>query len=276
MEDAYRGYEKNPFRNHLGASVIGYECARQIWYGFRWFTKPKFPGRVLRLFNRGHLEEARFIACLLTIGVQVYQQDANGHQFRIKAHGGHYGGSGDGVAIGIPDLPPGLPCLTEWKTHNDKSFQKVKKEGVRAAKFEHYVQMNTYCRKMGLTVALYGAVNKNDDELHLEIVYLDTDTADRFTDRAGQIIFTPSPPKRINESPGWYACKYCDHHAVCHKHATPARNCRTCTYSAPLSTGGWACTSPVVVATAEAQGRSGPIILDEDAQLAACAQYEAF
>ena len=29
------------------------------------------PGRILRLFNRGHLEEARFIALLLLIGVQV-------------------------------------------------------------------------------------------------------------------------------------------------------------------------------------------------------------
>ncbi|HEX8349957.1 MAG TPA: hypothetical protein VF598_08335, partial [Hymenobacter sp.] len=71
MKDAYRG-EDGGFRSHLGASVIGRECGRQIWYGWRWARKPKFQARMLRLFNRGHLEEARFIAALLAIGVQVY------------------------------------------------------------------------------------------------------------------------------------------------------------------------------------------------------------
>ena len=83
MADAYRGVDEG-FRSHLGASLIGGECSREIWYGFRWVKKPKFSGRILRLFNRGHLEEARFIAMLLTIGCQVWQQDGHGKQYRIS------------------------------------------------------------------------------------------------------------------------------------------------------------------------------------------------
>lgn len=261
--DAYRGQDKSPFRAHLGASGIGKDCARAIWYSFRWFTKPEFEGRMLRLFNRGHLEEARFIALLLQIGVQVFQQDEKGKQFRISDAGGHFGGSGDGVAIGIPDLPPNMPCLLEFKTHGDKSFNKLVAEGVQSAKFEHYVQMNTYMRKMNLTVALYGAVNKNTDELHLEIVPLDTITADQFIDRGRQLVFTRTPPKKLSESPGWFECKYCDHKPVCHLKAEPQRNCRTCFYSRPEEDGTWRCGHATAI--------DKP--LSEELQLSGCQEY---
>ena len=50
--DAYRGEDKNPYRSHMGASGIGKDCARAIWYSFRWFTRPQFEGRILRLLPR--------------------------------------------------------------------------------------------------------------------------------------------------------------------------------------------------------------------------------
>jgi hypothetical protein len=243
MKDAYRG-EDEGFRSHLGASVIGKTCGRHIWYGWRWAHKPKFSGRMLRLFNRGHLEEARFIACLLTIGVQVYQQDENGNQFRISELGGHLGGSGDGIGVAIPDLPPNTPCLLEFKTHNDKSFKKLQKEGVRSAKFEHYVQMCSYLKKMGLTYALYGAVNKNDDELHLEIIVLDPNIADQFLDRGRKIIMMRKAPERLpNASPGLFDCRYCDELDICHHNKPMERNCRTCLHSEPREDGTWWCES---------------------------------
>lgn len=263
MGDAYRGEEKNPYRSHMGASGIGKDCARAIWYSFRWFTKPQFGGRILRLFNRGHLEEARFIALLLSIGVKVYQQDENGKQFRISDAGGHFGGSGDGVGLGIPDLPANMPCLLEFKTHSDKSFAKVAAEGVKSAKFEHFVQMNMYMRKMNLNVALYGAVNKNNDELYLELVPLDTITADQFLDRGRQLVFMATPPKKLSESPGWFECKFCDHRSVCHLKKDPEVNCRTCFFSRPDENGTWSCSNPV--------GLAGKLSTEQ--QLAGCASY---
>lgn len=243
MKDAYRG-EDEGFRSHLGSSVIGKECGRSIWYGWRWARKPKFQARMLRLFNRGHLEEARFIALLLSIGVQVYQQDANGNQYRISDVGGHFGGSGDGVGIGIPDVPAGAPCLLEFKTHGESSFTKLKKNGVRSAKPEHYVQMATYMKKMQLSYALYGAVNKNTDELYFEIIHADNHTADQFIDRARTIIFLHKAPDRIPfASPSLYACKYCDDQDICFGLKPMDVNCRTCHFARPQENGNWICAS---------------------------------
>lgn len=59
-------------RRHLGGSMIGRKCNRQLWYGFRWASMPKLSGRMLRLFNRGHLEEDRFIGYLRSVGVEYY------------------------------------------------------------------------------------------------------------------------------------------------------------------------------------------------------------
>lgn len=263
MGDAYRGVEKNPYRNHLGASVIGKNCARQIWYGFRWFKRGSFSGRMLRLFNRGHLEEARVIASLLSIGVQVFQQDEQGRQFRISDAGGHFGGSGDGVAIGIPDLPPGMPCLLEFKTHSSKYFTPLVKNGVKEEKFEHYVQMQIYMRKMGINVALYGAVNKDNDDYYFEIVHIDTIVGDQFIDRGRQIIFLREPPAKINNSPAWFECKFCDYSRICHFNVEPERNCRTCHWSMPFEDGAWRCGNP------EANG----LVLNEDMQLSGCASH---
>jgi hypothetical protein len=268
MGDAYAGASKNPFRNHMGASLIGNECARAVWYSWRWFTRPAFSGRILRLFNRGHLEEARFVAMLLTIGVQVYQQDANGKQFRISHFGGHFGGSGDGVGIGIPDLPLDLAALLEFKTHSSKSFAALVKDGVKFAKPVHYTQMQTYMRKMGLTVALYGAVNKDTDELWFEIVVLDTLHADQYLDRAVQLIQMPQPPRKLNSSPGYYICKNCDHRQVCHLNVEPERNCRTCFYSRAREDGRWYCAEP----TADAAFGDNPELSVDD-QLAGCDNY---
>lgn len=267
--DAYRG-EDEGFRSHLGASQIGKECDRAIWYGFRWAVKPKFKGRMLRLFNRGHLEEARFIALLLSIGVEIYQQDAEGKQFRISDVGGHFGGSGDGVALGIPDLPPGTYALLEFKTHNQKSFDKLIKDGVKVAKPEHYMQMQVYMRKMGLAVALYGAANKNDDDLHFEIVHLDSIAADIGLHRARTIILAKAPPEKIHDSTGWYACKYCDQNTVCHLGAEPERNCRTCHYVWFEENGTVRCGNHFAI------GELGTEELSKERQLIGCPHYLKF
>lgn len=258
--DAYRPSDGGG-RSHLGASLIGSECARDLWYGFRWFLKPKFSGRILRLFNRGHMEEGRFIALLLAAGIQVFQQDANGNQFRISHFGGHFGGSGDGIALGIPDIPQGAYALLEFKTHSDKSFKSLQQDGVKRAKPEHYIQMQMYLDDMKLHYAVYFAVNKNDDTIHCEIVVKDEYTAPQMIDRAEMIIFSPKPLRKINEKASWYQCKYCDFSNICHGNAVPDMNCRTCSFSSPERNGTWVC-------------RNTGEVLDKEMQQKGCEEYQ--
>lgn len=250
-EDAY-SEDNAPFRAHLGASLIGRKCSRELWYSFHWTTQKNFDGRMLRLFNRGHLEEPRFVAALQMIGCKVHQYDANGKQFRIAGHLGHYGGSLDAVIENCPDIPA-EPVLGEFKTHNDKSFAKLVTDGVMSAKWEHFVQMQQYMGHYKLNWSLYMATNKNNDEIHAEIIAFDPAQYERYRQRSMIIIDANKPPARINPSPGWYECKFCDHHKVCHGDALPAVNCRTCANSVPVSDGAWFCSLKNTQLTKEQQ-----------------------
>lgn len=258
-KDAY-ATDESPFRAHLGASIIGRECAREVWYSFHWATERKFDGRMLRLFNRGHLEEPRFVALLQAIGCTVYQFDAEGKQFKIKGHKGHYGGSLDAVVVGCPDVPD-EPVLAEFKTHGDKSFQKLKTDGVMSSKWEHFVQMQQYMGKQGLKFSLYMATNKNDDEIHAEIIQFDPGQYQRYEQRSIQIIEAREPPPKISETPGFWKCKFCDHAGVCHLKTLPVKSCRSCINSTPIDGGWWSCNLKKT-------------LLDNADQLAACDNYQ--
>lgn len=262
-EDAYRA-DEDGLRTHLGASLIGRECPRELWYNFRWYTKSEAEGRMLRLWNRGHLEEARFIALLRMIGCEVWQHDENGKQFRLTKNDGHFGGSLDCVVRGLPDLP-GEAVLGEFKTHNEKSFSKLVAEGVRSAKYEHFVQQNIYMGDQGLPWSLYLAVNKNNDDLYGELVPFDKETFLKHIDRAHYLIYANEPPTKLNPSPGWFKCKWCDQRQVCHYGAAPERTCRSCRYARPRTDGTWECIwCPL-----------GPApVLDKAKQLASCEHYE--
>lgn len=239
--DAFRG-EGSPFRGHLGASLLGRECTRELWYTFHWATKTLHGGRMQRLFNRGHLEEPRFIALLEMIGCTVWQVDDRGKQFRVSGHRQHFGGSIDAVIVGLPEMGD-TPVLGEFKTHGDKSFKKLAEDGVQSAKWEHFVQMQTYMGKLELPAALYMAVNKNDDDLYAELVMFDPAVHERYQQRSVIVIDSVTAPKRINQSPGWFKCKYCDHREVCHGTALPEKNCRTCVHAAVGDGGVWNCTA---------------------------------
>lgn len=258
-EDAYNS-KNHGYRTHLGASFIGKECSRELWYRFRWASESTFNGRMLRLFNRGHLEEPRFVAMLKLIGCEVWQHDAERNQFRVSYINGHFGGSCDGIARGCPDLVETEPFLTEFKTHNSNSFGKLESQGVRNSKFVHYVQMQIYMGGLGLRNALYLAVNKDNDELYGEIIPFDPEVYSRYLERAHLLVFTEDPPQRVSTSPGWWACKTCDFVVTCHRNGTPTRNCRTCVHSLPRADGSWFCNH---------HSRS----LDKLAQLEACSDY---
>jgi hypothetical protein len=249
---------EDPFRKHLGASLIGRKCTRELWLSWHWAIKKKFDGRMLRLFNRGHLEEPRFVAMLLAIGCEVWQHDQNDKQWRISDIFGHFGGSLDAVIRGIPELP-NEAVLAEFKTHNDKSFAKLKQMGVKDAKPEHYVQMQIYMKKKNLRFAIYMAVNKNDDHIYAEIVAYVPEVAEHYIARAKRIITIHEAPGKLSDNPAYWECKQCDFHPLCHGKDVPARNCRTCVHSLPVTEvingvgGQWFCNRDKVFLPTEKQ-----------------------
>lgn len=233
-------------RTHLGASVIGEKCSRAIWFSWLWADKEEFGGRMLRLFERGQRQEEIFAELLRGVGATVWTTDPNtGKQFRITDYGGHFGGSLDGVAINLPDLPFGLrkdlPVLLEFKTHNQRSFDALKKDGLIKSKPKHYKQAQVYMHKMKLNWCLYCAVNKNTDEVWFYFFQYVPSECTKLMARAESIIFGKGIPARISESPSWYECTFCAFKGVCFKTKLPDVNCRTCAYSQALPDGTWRC-----------------------------------
>jgi hypothetical protein len=242
----YQAYENDADdgnRPHLGASLIGRPCERQLWYTFRWVDSKKFNGRMLRLFETGNLAESRFVANLRRIGVQVHDVTPDGKQWRVTDLGGHFAGSMDGAAVGLPEAPKTWHVL-EFKTHGDKSFTELVKKTARVAKPEHYAQMQVYMGYTGMERAFYMAVNKNTDELYAERVDFDPVEFAKLKARAERVIRAAEPPLKVSEDPSWFVCKMCDFHAHCHGEAAPAVNCRTCAHSTPEMDGNarWSCS----------------------------------
>lgn len=289
-------------RKHLGGSLIGRKCLRELWYSFRWATTKPLSGRMVRLFNRGHREEFRFVEWLRIIGVEVkeYSDDGMrlayhapimeyivvsrerllelqeregsnalidvtddpiereiakrcGHevpqqtQWRISDIDGHFGGSLDGIIRFVPEitqwlnLPQDEPGLVEFKTHGLTSFTKLIAEGVAKAKPEHWAQMQIYMHKRGLKYAVYMAICKNTDRLHVEFVLPEFGAGEKFIEKAREVIYSKKPPNRLSTSPAWFECKFCDHRQKCHFNEALEKSCRTCVHAAPVSEGRWHC-----------------------------------
>ncbi len=198
---AYEADRDDGFRSHLGASQIGKPCERALWYDFRWVTRRGFPGRILRLFETGQLEEARLVRNLRRTGATLLEVDPEtGRQWRVEGHGGHFGGSLDGVALGLIEAPKTWHVV-EFKTHSAKSFRELVAKGVAEAKPQHQAQMQIYMHLTGLTRAIYVAVCKDTDDLHIERVRADGEAAARLLAKAGRVIHAARPPTRISEEP---------------------------------------------------------------------------
>ena len=239
----YRSYvDKNGDwrRSHLGASLIGSECERSLFYTFRWATNPNFNGRILRLFESGNQQEPRIVKNLRDIGITVYDTDPEtGNQIRFEAFGGHYAGSCDAIAQGFQESKQWH--VLEFKTANTKSFGTLMKSGVQTAKFQHYCQMQQYMKWAGLERAYYFCVCKDTDDIYGERIRLDNDLVNRLELKAERVVFADVPPFKICDSASDFRCRYCTHKSLCHERQLPEVNCRTCAYSSPERNGTWVC-----------------------------------
>ena len=226
-------------RPHLGASMLGHKCDRWLWLSFRWAVVEKFPGRMLRLFRRGHNEEQQIINDLRSIGLDVRTPSAG--QSRVD-FGCHVSGSLDArIEKGVPGATK-APHVAEFKTHSLKSFNELKAKGVQEAKPMHWAQMQVYMLGTGLDRALYVAVCKDDDRIYTERLHLDKEAAQKFVDRGRRITLSDRMPEPLSTNPTWYECKYCAGHDQCFGSKTTKQvNCRTCAHSSALSDSTWHC-----------------------------------
>ena len=235
IDEAHEARPSRP-RGHMGASMLGHHCDRWLWLNFRWAIQETFPGRILRLFRRGHKEEDWVVSDLRAIGVHVFDTQ------RSVIFGCHVSGSLDGVVKNLPTAPTKTAIL-EIKTHSKKSFDDLIKNGVEKAKFTHFVQMNCYMHGTNINRALYYAVCKDDDRIYTEWLHHDKTVSEKYIARGKTLALAERLPPPVSTDPTWYQCRMCAAHSFCHEKApTKFANCRTCSHVTPTENGTWHCS----------------------------------
>jgi hypothetical protein len=246
----YAEYEQlaQEVRFYLGESILGKECERELWYSFRWAAHSTIPGKTLRIFETGKKEEQRLIADLRSVGIEVMDVEPTSvGQWEVVSFAGHVKGHLD--AKGRWSLIPRKgkeqqEFVIEFKTHNDASYKKLDKDGVKIAHPTHYAQCQAYMGHTGCEQTLYMALNKNNDAIYTEWVDFDKEAFDALQAKAERIIFASRAPDGISKDAKARGCFFCQHKAICanlDERIENSMSCRTCIHSSPQLDGTWLC-----------------------------------
>lgn len=243
-EKKYNNWE----RTHYGASLLGTSCLRRSWLDFRKAKAEKISGQKLRLFERGDIEEPRIANELKKIpGIEViYKKNARSYG---HFQDGHFSGTLDILSRGWEDNELGLTkedwVNTEVKTFKSTRWNRWVKEGIVRSDYQYYVQAQSYMGYKNLKFTVIIGVNKDTDEIHIEIIKFYLMDFNNLKKVAQETIHGSIPVRTFSDASyvnrfgdGCKNCKFC---GLCWYGEKPDVNCRTCQFIEPLKDGTWRC-----------------------------------
>lgn len=219
-------------RSYLGISQIGNKCHRKLQLYHYWAYNTVIDARTKRLFNFGKMMEYVMIADIQSVGYKVITSQldnvsASGH---VRMH------------LDFVIEKDGVKYILECKTHNDKSFNDVKKKGVKESQPGYYWQIQGYMGYFKIYKALYLGYNKNNSEYYTEEIDFDQEVFSDIKRKEMEILMAEVLLPRIGTNTRtWFECKMCDARYVCFGDKDVNRNCRTCTNVDVLPNGVWQC-----------------------------------
>lgn len=202
--------KKKGKRDYIGASILGTECDRQLWYKIN-HPKEITEARTIRIFELGDAIENKLVKFFRLAGLKVFDKNEDGKQFGFDE--GDIKGNSDGVVIGLPECPE-IPHLLEFKSANSKRFKVFEKEGINSDPV-YKTQCHVYMQKLGLSCCLFVVYNKDNSDLYLERFELDNTYADIMMARGREILSTEEMPKRKYKKSTFFKCKFCDYGKEC-------------------------------------------------------------
>lgn len=214
-------------RQYLGASRLGVACERALQYEFAKAPIDPgrgLPGRMLRIFERGHVMEDCMVAWLRDAGFDLRTRKADGEQFGFSAADGCLKGHVDGVIVGGPE-GFGYPALWENKCLGAKSWRDLEKNGLAVSKPVYAAQLAVYQAYLELHEhpAVFTAINADSMEIYTELVPFDPALAQRMSDRAVKVITATQAgellPRSFSESTH-FECRMCAWQDRCWRAAT--------------------------------------------------------
>ena len=208
-------------RDYLGVSSIGDECLRKVQLQYEG-KEAEFSASTLRTFDIGHCLEDLMAEWLRIAGFDLKTKNENGEQFGFSTAEGRIKGHVDGIIHSFPEEleKNGLRSQTLWecKTLNQKSWQETAKKGLMLTKPIYFAQVQLYMAYLGLEQCLFTALNKDSSELYFELIPFDSEAAQKYSDRAVQIIQASKNNEQmpcISADPSFFKCKMCGFRNVC-------------------------------------------------------------
>ncbi len=213
INDAILANSINEPRRYIGASSIGRDCSREIWYGYHCLPGEKFPAQLQTTFQVGKRLEGMLIDYVEMTGLAIERPSEENNQLfcqdsEVPSFQGH--------ADALVTLLDGSRAILELKTAKNSSFNRFKNHGLLAWCASYYAQLQSYMGMMGISRGVLLCMNKDTSELHAEWVVYDDVYYHMLRLKAMVISITDEPPERINKSPLYHICANCRYKSVCH------------------------------------------------------------
>jgi hypothetical protein len=212
-------------RDYLGASRIGEECLRKLGYELWQMDRDEgrgFPGRILRIFERGHDAETRVVLQLVRAGWDIVRGNADDP--RLKFRNARFAGHADGLVLSGPPVG-GLsyPCLLELKCLNSTTWGGIEKVGLHEGHWEYWAQVQIYMAYLGYTQCLWIAENANTCQLYAEVVPVNLREAQELSDKAAKVLAATFPEElpRAYRSRTHSNCRWCHYQDRCWSEPAP-------------------------------------------------------
>lgn len=213
----YQATIKDDVRDYIGASSIGSDCLRQIWYQYKGVQAESVPAKIRRTWAIGKRLEGLIIDWLDESGVKIELLAKTLQAKEVPIFQGHID-----ALVSVDEQK----SILEIKTAKDASFNIFIKTGLKAWNPQYYAQVQSYigmCRESEISElnrinsAYILVLNKDTSDISDELVLFDEDFYLELEDKALSISSAVAIPPKINGSPLWYQCKTCKFKKVCHQ-----------------------------------------------------------
>lgn len=201
-------------RNYIGASQAGKACSRAIWYSISVERQEAPPQRKI-IFEVGKYLERMIVSALSKSSSLSITEPCEENDFLfVKDDIAGFEGHVDGL---LSCHETGETFVLEIKTANDDNFNKFKKEGLLSWAPYYYSQVQCYLGMLKVERGILLAINKNNGELHQEIVHYDDIFYHQLKSKVKHILSLTEPPEKLNKNPQYYICRMCEFKDICHE-----------------------------------------------------------
>lgn len=214
--------QENKNRDYIGASSIGDECSRKIWYQYNNYPKKPMGWKVLCAIDDGHRTEALIVERYKMLdGIELHADDGTG-QYGYD-HEGWFKGHVDGMIKGLIEAPDTWHVF-EVKAKEDKFIRELEKcidihgekDALKNWDYIYYCQAVLYMHFMEVPRHCMVVARPGGRDFIQIRTNENPKLAKALIKKGQRIKDAKTPPERIGGKNFW-KCKWCDFREVCHE-----------------------------------------------------------